>query len=135
MTRADVLIIFIVWSGLLGSGAFFLGDRYASAACVAREVQSERKDGKLLKQKNGRALAAGVRAEQAQDAADTFFQTLRTQYENDQHEHPGTGCVLDAVSLRRWNDANAQSDRAAAGEPADDMPAAAPAGQGDERGE
>lgn len=135
MSRADAAIIFIVWSGMLGTGAFFLGDRYATAACTANEVKGERKDAKLLKQKNGRALAAGIRTEQAQDANDTFFQNLRTQYEADQNNKPGTGCVLDAVSLRRWNDANAQSDGPATGEPADEVPAAAEGEPGPERGE
>ncbi|MBX9792942.1 MAG: hypothetical protein K2Y02_01445, partial [Burkholderiaceae bacterium] len=118
----------------LAGGAFCMGDRYATGAAATSELKTERKEATAVKQKNVRALAVGVRTQQAQDEADTFFQHLRTEYENDQNK-PGTGCVLDPVSLRRWNDANAQSDGPATGEPDDEMPAAAESSSGAERSE
>lgn len=134
MTTAKRLIAFLLWSILLAGGAFYMGDHYATGQAATTELKIERKDAGVLKQKNSRALAAGVRTQQAQEASDAFFQQLRTEYENDQNK-PGVGCVLDPVSLRRWNDANAQSDGPAAGEPDDEVPAAAEGPAGPERRE
>lgn len=115
---------------------FCLGDHYASLRCTAKEAKAERQDAKQLQRKSHRALDAGIRAQQAQDATDAFFQQLQSAYETDQQNHPGTGCVLDPVSLQRWNAANAQSDSATAGEPDDTLPEnAAGSETGGERGE
>ncbi|AKU21889.1 hypothetical protein [Massilia sp. NR 4-1] len=117
--------IFIFWVALcllVGVAGFFAGRFSASVSCDAKEVTAERVDAKAKKRKDKRALASGVRTEQAQAKTDSFFNTLRTNYENDQRVDGHVGCVLDPVSLRRWNEANAQSDGRAASEPDDGMP-------------
>lgn len=125
----------LVWSILLAIGAYLVGCHVQSNADTAAQADQKEKERKQLKRKNGKALAAGLRTEQAQAATDNTFQQLRADYETDQHKTPGIGCVLDPVSLRRWNEANAQSDGAAAGEPAGEVPAAPEGEAGRERGE
>lgn len=94
-------------------------------ASMAREAKTASKDQRQAKRKNSAALSAGIRTEQAQAVTDTYFNKLRTDYENEKDRSPGIGCVLDPVSLRVWNDANAQSDGAAASKPDGGLPDAA----------
>ncbi|MBA5605851.1 hypothetical protein H3H36_10815 [Duganella sp. FT3S] len=98
----------------------------AKNAVAMNEVKAAIKDGELKRRKDAAAVASGLRTEKAQAATDHYFNNLRTEYETEQKSNPGIGCVLDPVSLRRWNDANAQSDGAAPGEPDGGLPAAAP---------
>lgn len=136
MSRAGIAVAAtLAWSLLLGSACYRLGAYVQTNVAQAAQSKGQTKDARLAKRKNVTALAAGVRVEQAQDTTAAFFSTLRTDYETDQQNHPGIGCVLDAVSLRRWNAANSQSDRDTATEPADEVrPPAAIEGE-PERGE
>ena len=136
MSRPGIAIAAaLAWSLLLGGACYRLGAYVQTNINQAAQSKGQTKDANLAKRKNVKALAAGVRVEQAQDATAAFFSTLRTDYETDQQNHPGIGCVLDAVSLRRWNAANSQSDGDAATEPADDVPQAAAVDAGPERSE
>lgn len=129
--KAGLLIL--VWSIILGVGSYLFGCHVQSNADVAAQADQKELERKALKRKNSKGLAAGLRTEQAQAAADTTFQQLRSDYETDQRNTPGTGCVLDPVSLRRWNEANGQSDGPTAGEPAGEMPGTAEGEAGRER--
>ena len=136
MSRPGIAIAAaLAWSLLLGGACYRLGAYVQTNINQAAQSKGQTKDANLAKRKNVKALAAGVRVEQAQDATAAFFSTLRTDYETDQQNHPGIGCVLDAVSLRRWNAANSQSDGDATTEPADDVPPAAAVNAGPERSE
>ncbi|MFZ6644438.1 hypothetical protein ACO0LO_01870 [Undibacterium sp. TJN25] len=134
MTRI-VIIAFLAWSIVLGASAYAFGAWVEHNSTAAEQVKEVAQDVKATKTKNAKALAAGVHAQQALDATDAFYQHLRSQYETDQQQNPGIGCVLDPVSLQRWNDANAQSDSTAASEPDDDVPDAATTAGGPGRGE
>lgn len=134
MTRL-VVVAFLVWSVALSGAGYRFGVHMQANADQVEQDRKRDADAALAQRKSAKALAAGVRAEQAQANTDAFFQHLRADYETDQHNDPGIGCVLDPVSLRRWNDANAQSDGAPAGEPDDGMPQPAGPDAGPERGE
>jgi hypothetical protein len=134
MTRITV-IAFLVWSIVFGAACYGFGVYVQSNASTAELVKDQKKDTQLTKAKNRKALAAGIRAEQAQVKTDTYFQHLRSDYETDQHNNPGIGCVLDPVSLRRWNDANAQSGSPAAGQPDHGLPQPTATEAGPERSE
>lgn len=134
MTPAERVSAFLLWSILLASGAFYMGVRFATGQQAAGEVTVERKEAVTVRKKNTRALAVGVQTQKAQEAADAAFQHIRTEYEPNQNM-PGIGCVLDPVSLRLWNEANAQSDGNAPSQSDDELPAAAEGAAGSERGE
>jgi hypothetical protein len=127
---------FIVYSGVLAAAFFDLGTRYNTNVVKGKEADVVVANASAAGKKNKAGLQAGVRAAQAQAKTDQFFQQLRSNYETDQRTHPGAGCDLDDVSLRRWNEANAGPDGAAAGEPAGAVPRdpAAP-GQGKQPGQ
>lgn len=128
-------IAILLWSIILGIGAFLFGCHVQSNADVAAQAKQKEIARKQLVRKNAKGLAVGVRTEQAQAATDSTFQQLRADYETDQHNTPGIGCVLDPLSLRRWNEANGQSDSTAPGEPDGEVPAAAEGESGRERSE
>jgi len=123
----------LVWTLLVCCGGFALGYTMRGARQATKEAQTLRTAAVAKEKKDGQALAAGVRTEKAATGADQAFQKIRSNYEADLHKNPRAGCVLDADSLRRWNEANAESN-AAAGEPAGEVPAAAEAAAGPERG-
>lgn len=134
MTR-NGLILVLAWSILLGGASYKFGVRVQKNADLADQARSDKRDRKLAARKDRKALAAGVRTEHDQAATDSYFQRLRADYETDQHNNPGIGCVLDPVSLRRWNEANTQSADAAAGEPAGEVSPPAEGEGGGERRE
>ncbi|MYM80554.1 hypothetical protein GTP44_01085 [Duganella sp. FT50W] len=135
MTTSGKIAAFLAWTVAVGTGAFIGGIVVTNDAWQAKAVKTERKAGEKLARKNVKATAVGVRTEQAQDKTDQLFQTIKAEYETDQQNNPAIGCVLDPVSLRRWNAANAGSDGAASGEPDDEVPEAATSEGGPERGE
>ncbi len=100
-----------------GPAAFFSGKRIQRNADIAEQVEQRDNESELLRIKNRKSLAAGIRTQKAQAKTEAFFQELRADYENDKKNNPAAGCVLDADSLRRWNAANAGHDGDAAGEP------------------
>lgn len=130
---ARALVLVLVWTILVAVCSFLFGCHVQSNADEDQKSKAKDAERTQLKRKNTKALAAGVRVEQVQAAADTAFQQLRSAYEAEQHDDPHAGCVLDPVSLRRWNDANAQSDGGATGEPDAEVPAAAEGEPGPER--
>jgi Flp pilus assembly protein TadB len=134
MKTATVVIAVLAWSLLLGIGGFALGYYLRGAAQVTKEAQAQDKEVKLKARKDSKALAAGIRTERAQAATDTAFQQIRANYETDQRKNPDAGCVLDADSLRRWNEANAQSDGGPASQPDGELPTPAESEAGGERG-
>lgn len=134
MARSSLIIVFLVWSLILGAGSFFYGQHVQANSDVAGEVKQDAKDEKVADKKRTAAVQAGIRTEQAQVSTDTFFQHLSADYENQQLSNPGIGCVLDPVSLRVWNNANAQSDSDAPGEPSAEVQPAATIDGGPERG-
>ncbi|WP_409482589.1 hypothetical protein [Noviherbaspirillum sp. ST 5-3] len=109
---------FLLWSIALGGGAFVFGTHVQHNADIADQQTERENDAEILRIKNRKGVAAGVRTEKAQARNDQFFQKLRADYESDKKQHPAAGCVLDPVSLRRWNEANAGADGDAASEPA-----------------
>jgi hypothetical protein len=125
----------LVWSILLAIGAYLFGCHVQSNVDIAGQADQKEVARKQLARKNTKGLAAGVRTEQAQAATDFTFQRIRADYETDQHNTPGIGCVLDPLSLRRWNEANGESDGTTPGEPDGQVPAAAEGESGRERGE
>lgn len=133
MKTGVIVAALLAWSLVLGGGCFALGYYIRGAVEVTKEAQTQGKEVKLKARKDRRALAAGVRTEQAQAKADTAFQRIRSDYEADQRKNPAAGCVLDADSLRRWNEANTQSDGGATGEPDGEVSAAAQGAAGRER--
>jgi hypothetical protein len=133
--KANAVACILIWSIILAIGFYLIGCHFQSNADTAAQADQRERERKQLKRKNTKALAAGVHTEQAQAASDTAFQQLRADYETDQRTTPGIGCVLDPVSLRRWNEANAQSDGAAASEPDGEVPAAAEGEAGGKRGQ
>lgn len=135
MSTASKFAALAAWTVLIGVGSFGAGVAITHKACQAKDVKSERKDKQLLARKNSQARAVGIKIEQAQDHTDQIYQQIKADYERDQQQNPGIGCVLDPVSLRRWNAANAQSDSAAGSEPDDEMPEATETATGPERGE
>lgn len=118
---------------LLLIGAYFIGRQDVTAACTGEELRETQATEQLQRRKDRAGLAAGKRTEQAQLNTDRFYQNLRTTYEDEQRNDSGIGCVLDPVSLRRWNEANAQSDAPAAGKSDDGLPQPASAEAGAER--
>ncbi len=133
--KPTTVVCILVWSIILAIGFYLIGCHVQSNADTAAQADQKEKDRKNLKRKNGQALGAGLRTEQAQAASDTTFQRLRADYETDQKQNPGIGCVLDLVSLRRWNEANAESDGGTASQSDGQVPAAAEGESGRERGE
>jgi uncharacterized protein HemX len=115
MSRTGI-IAFLVWSIALVGGAFFYGGHVQKNADIAEQAQDQWNESEYLRLKNRKAVAAGIRTEKAQAKTDQFFQQLRAEYETDQREDPAIGCVLDPVSLRRWNQANAGPDGDATGD-------------------
>lgn len=134
MKAGAAVIAALVWSLMVGSGGFALGYFVRGARQATKEVQTLRSAATSKARQDRKALAAGVRTEQANSGADHAFQTIRSDYEADLRKNPYAGCVLDADSLRRWNEANAESERDAAGEPAAAVPGAAERQTGTERG-
>jgi uncharacterized protein HemX len=116
MNRTGI-IAFLMWSIALVVGAFFYGGHVQKNADIADQAQDQWNESEYLRLKNRKAVAAGIRTEKAQAKTDQFFQQLRAEYETDQRKDPAIGCVLDPVSLRQWNTANAGPDGDAAGEP------------------
>lgn len=135
MKAGQVAALILVWSIILGIGSYLFGCHVQSNADIAAQAAEKETARIALKRKNVKGLAAGVKTENAQAASDATFQQLRADYETDQHNNPGIGCVLDPVSLRRWNEANGQSDGTTPGEPDGQVPAAAEGQAGRERGE
>jgi preprotein translocase subunit SecF len=135
MRTSVVVIAVLAWSLFLGIGGFALGYYMRGAAQVTKEAQTQDKEVKLKARKDGKALAVGIRTERAQAATDNAFQQIRANYETDQRKNPGAGCVLDADSLRRWNEANAQSDGDAASQPDGELPTPSESAAGGERGQ
>lgn len=125
----------LAWSIVLAGSSYWYGGQVQANADKADQADAKELERKALKHKNTKALAAGVRTEKAQAVADASFQQIQSDYEIDQHTNPDIGCVLDPVSLRRWNEANGQSDSPAAGEPVGEVPAAAEGDAGRERGQ
>lgn len=117
-----IVFAFLAWSVTLSVGGYKFGAHVQSIEDQAAQAKGRDAEVAQAEVKQKKALAAGVRTEQAQAKTDVFFQTLRADYETDKTIYPITGCVLDPVSLRRWNAANAQSDDGAPGEPADGVP-------------
>ncbi|MDQ2822443.1 MAG: hypothetical protein M3Y65_19045 [Pseudomonadota bacterium] len=133
--KLNLIACVLVWSIILGLACYLFGAHVQSNTDTAAQADQKEKERKQLKRKNLKALASGVRTQQAQAATDSNFQELRANYETDQHENPGIGCVLDPISLRRWNEANDQSDGAATRKPDGAVPATAPREGGGERSE
>lgn len=102
---------------IAGPAAFFAGMRIQRNADIADQAEQRENESELLRLKNRKSLAAGIRTQKAQAKTEAFFQELRADYENDKKNNPDAGCVLDADSLRRWNAANTGPDGDAAGEP------------------
>lgn len=102
---------------IAGPAAFFAGMRIQRNADIAEQAKQRENESELLRLKNRKSLAAGIRTQKAQAKTDAFFRELRADYENDKKDNPAAGCVLDADSLRRWNAANAGPDSDTAGEP------------------
>ncbi|MBC7857996.1 MAG: hypothetical protein H7Z39_04290 [Burkholderiaceae bacterium] len=121
MTRLAVIAA-LLWSVGLSMAGYKFGVHVQSIEGQVAQAKGRDVEVAQAEVKRGKALASGVRTERAQAKTDAFFQTLREDYEIDQTIYPNTGCVLDPVSLRRWNAANAQSDGGAPGEPADGVP-------------
>ena len=134
MKAGAAVIVALVWSLTVGSGGFALGYFVRGARQATKEVQTLRSAATTKARQDRKVLAAGVRTEQANTGADHAFQTIRSDYEADLRKNPDAGCVLDADSLRRWNEANAESERDAAGEPAAAVPGAPEGETGTERG-
>lgn len=133
MKAGAAVIAALVWTLLVGGTAFALGYALRGARQATKEVQTLQAAAVAKDRKNGKALAAGVRAAHATSGADLAFQKIRSDYEADLNKNPRAGCVLDADSLRRWNEANAESDAGAAGESAGGVPTATEAAAGTER--
>lgn len=133
MRAVTAAVTALVWTLLACCGGFGLGYYVRGARQATKEVQTLRTATVAKEKKDRQALAAGVRTEKAATGADQAFQKIRSNYEADLHKNPRAGCVLDADSLRRWNDANAESDTTA-GEPVGEVPAPAEAAAGAERG-
>jgi hypothetical protein len=125
----------LIWSIVLAAGAFISGQHVQSNADKAAQLEAAENEAEKARQMNHASLESGVRTEQAQAKTDATFSAIRSEYETEQKTHPDIGCVLDPISLRLWNAANTQSDPAAAGEPADQVPDPADPGVGIERGE
>ncbi|WP_143745609.1 hypothetical protein [Massilia sp. KIM] len=134
MRTATAVVAVLTWSLLVGIGAYALGWFVRDARQASHEVQALRTQAKTRDRKDQVALAAGVRTERAQARADEAFQTIRTDYEADLRKNPDAGCVLDADSLRRWNEANAQSHVDPESEPSGAVQTAAEARAWPERG-
>lgn len=132
MTKTLWIVALVLVVMLVCAGIGYVG---RGAATAGNEVKAIQQAQKTSERKQRAGLAAGVRTEQAQAATNTYFDQLHTAYETDQQQHPGIGCVLDPVSLRRWNDANAQSSDGAASEFNDTVPDAPGAAAGTERSE
>jgi hypothetical protein len=135
MKASAAVVAVLVWSLLLGCAAFAFGFHVRDGKQATKEVQSLRTAVTSKARQDRKSLAAGVRTEQAATGADQAFQTIRSDYEADLRKNPDAGCVLDADSLRRWNAANAESERDAAGEPAAAVPGAAEGEARAERGD
>ena len=131
----SAIIAALVWSIALGAASFMFGCHTQANADQAAQLEAADNAAETQRIKNRAALGAGLRAEKAQDKTDAIFQKIRNDYETEERKAPGIGCVLDPVSLRLWNEANTQSDGAAASELADGVPAAADPSAGRERGE
>lgn len=116
MKRAAILFI-LIWTLVVAIASFMSGRGMERAAYLAEQAEQHENENELLRLKNRKAVAAGVRTEKRQAKTDAFFQELRADYENDKKQNPAAGCVLDADSLRRWNAANEGPDGGAAGEP------------------
>ena len=104
-----------------GVVGFAVGVHYAGLRHDAAMLKTERQVISVERKKSRAALAAGIRTEQAQDKTNAYFDQLQATYENDKKTDPTIGCVLDPVSLRRWNAANEQPDEALR-EPDDELP-------------
>ena len=134
MKAGAAVIVALVWSLTVGGGGFALGYFVRDARQATKEVQTLRSATTTKARQDRKALAAGVRTEQANTGADHAFQTIRSDYEADLRKNPDAGCVLDADSLRRWNEANAESERDAPSQPAAAVPGAPEREAGTERG-
>lgn len=116
MKRVAILFI-LIWTLVVAIASFMSGRGVERAAYLADQAEQRENESELLRLKNRKALAAGIRTQKAQAKTEAFFQELRADYENDKKHNPAAGCVLDADSLRSWNAANAGPDGDAAGEP------------------
>lgn len=135
MKAPAIVAATLIWTAVSAGVGFAAGYYVRGTAAVTKETQEQTRATQQKARKDRKALAVGIRTEQAQIATDTAFQKIRSDYEADQRSNPHAGCVLDADSLRRWNEANAQSDRDATVEPDGSLSAAPATGTGRERGE
>lgn len=131
MRAGAAVVAALVWSLLVGGSGFALGYLIRDLREASKEVQTLRTAATTKARQDRQSLQAGVRTARAHAGAEQTFQTIRTDYEADLRKNPDAGCVLDAVSLRRWNEANAESER----DPAGALPSAAEGEGGAERGD
>lgn len=111
------LVIELLLLAILSVGSYTFGAHTQRNADIAEQAEQRDIENEIARHRNKQSTAAGIRTEKAQAKTDAFFQKLRADYETDQHNHPGIGCVLDADSLLRWNQANTQSGDGTAGQP------------------
>lgn len=133
MKTGAAVIAALVWTLLVGLSSFGFGYYVRGARQATNEVQTLHAEATTKARKDSKALAAGVRAAKATTTADQAFQKIRSDYEADLRKNPRTGCVLDADSLRLWNEANAESGTDAAGEPAGEVSTVAKSDAGRKR--
>lgn len=135
MTPLSKFLALIAWTAFVGVATFLVGVIATVNHYQLKEAKAETKALIKLARKSATATAVGIQTEKAQDKTDQTYQQIKSDYEADQQNNPAIGCVLDPVSLRRWNAANAGSDGATSGEPDDEVPTASTRESRPERGE
>jgi hypothetical protein len=77
MKTGAAVIAALVWSLLVGTSSFALGTGVRGARQATKEAQPLRSAATSTARQDRKALAAGVRAEQASTGADHAVQTIR----------------------------------------------------------